>query len=592
MHPRIPHLVLAGLAALPLAAAPAAAQWMANGVPVCAAAGDQSATRAVGDGAGGAILVWVDARSGEPDLYAKRIVSNGYTAPGWPATGAPVCTAAGAQVVPDIASDGAGGAFVAWQDSRNGAGDTDVYLQRITADGSVAPGWPTDGLAVCDTTDVQANPVVVADGAGGAIVVWLDYRSGFGLDVFAARVSATGQRRWARQGVPVCRDTLDQTGAVCAPDGAGGVFVAWEDARYSTNVIPVADIYVQHLGSGGAPASGWPVNGLPATPSSGLRFAYAPTIAGDGSGGAIVAWEDYRNISSGIYALRFDAGGAVPAGWTVGGSVVCDTTGDQVGPQAAADGSGGVVVVWQDYRAGSTRDLYAQRVSAAGARAAGWPSAGAPVCTAAGEQAAPRIVSDGDGGAVVTWYDYRSGNETDIFAQHLTGAGAVTPGWSANGLVLCNAPGDQQSPALVADIAPAAGGGSGCIVAWADHRNGVDYDIYAQRVTGQGVVAPTVDVPAGPAPVFRMLEPRPNPAAGATALGFELPAERAVEARVFDAAGRVVRTLAAGATLSAGTHRLVWDGRDEGGRPVAAGVYLVRLVAGDEAQVRRVVRLR
>jgi flagellar hook assembly protein FlgD len=75
-------------------------------------------------------------------------------------------------------------------------------------------------------------------------------------------------------------------------------------------------------------------------------------------------------------------------------------------------------------------------------------------------------------------------------------------------------------------------------------------------------------------------------------LAFELPAERPVEASVFDLAGRRVRALEPGRLFPAGTHRLTWDGRDEAGTPVAPGVYLVRVRAGSDVQVRRAVRLR
>ncbi len=64
-----------------------------------------------------------------------------------------------------------------------------------------------------------------------------------------------------------------------------------------------------------------------------------------------------------------------------------------------------------------------------------------------------------------------------------------------------------------------------------------------------------------------------------------------VDARVLDPAGRIVRTLAGG-YFGAGPHALAWNGLDDNGRPVAAGVYLVQLDAGGEVQARRIVRLR
>src|SRR5438034_466837 len=58
------------------------------------------------------------------------------------------------------------------------------------------------------------------------------------------------------------------------------------------------------------------------------------------------------------------------------------------------------------------------------------PSVNVGICRAAKDQGNPAIVTDGAGGAIVTWQDYRSGN-TDIFAQHLLANGTVDSAWPA-----------------------------------------------------------------------------------------------------------------------------------------------------------------
>ena len=52
---------------------------------------------------------------------------------------------------------------------------------------------------------------------------------------------------------------------------------------------------------------------------------------------------------------------------------------------------------------------------------------------------------------------------------------------------------------------------------------------------------------------------------------------------------RRVRTLIDGAVLAAGQHALPWDGHDDDGRPVSAGVYFMRLDAGPVRETRRLV---
>ncbi|MEZ5066574.1 MAG: FlgD immunoglobulin-like domain containing protein [bacterium] len=85
--------------------------------------------------------------------------------------------------------------------------------------------------------------------------------------------------------------------------------------------------------------------------------------------------------------------------------------------------------------------------------------------------------------------------------------------------------------------------------------------------------------------------PFPNPARASTHLAFRIPARADVTVDVFDAAGRRVRTLARGAR-DAGRHELVWNGRDDTGQPVAAGVYLIRVDANGDRVADRVLRTR
>src|SRR5205814_1078934 len=125
-------------------------------------------------------------------------------------------------------------------------------------------------------------------------------------------------------------------------------------------------------------------------------------------------------------------------------------SGDQGSPTMVGDGAGGAIVTWYDSRGGSfTDDIYAQHVLASGAVAPAWPANGSALCTAANSQYSPAIIADGAGGAIVTWYDYRGGIKYDIYAQHVLASGAVDPAWPADGRALCTAAGDQDFPAIV-----------------------------------------------------------------------------------------------------------------------------------------------
>ena len=65
-----------------------------------------------------------------------------------------------------------------------------------------------------------------------------------------------------------------------------------------------------------------------------------------------------------------------------------------------------------------------------------------------------------------------------------------------------------------------------------------------------------------------------------------------VELQIYDVAGRVVQTLRRHEREEAGQYRLAWDGLDDRGNRVGAGIYFYRLTAGRFTDVRRVVWLR
>ncbi len=98
-------------------------------------------------------------------------------------------------------------------------------------------------------------------------------------------------------------------------------------------------------------------------------------------------------------------------------------------------------------------------------------------------------------------------------------------------------------------------------------------------------VATAPRVPAG-----FSLEAWPNPFNAETTLSFTVTTAGPVALTVFDLRGRVVRGWSG--HYGAGTHSLTWDGRDEGGRAVASGVYIASARQGGAAIARKVTLLK
>ncbi|MFP5041868.1 T9SS type A sorting domain-containing protein [Parasediminibacterium sp. JCM 36343] len=441
------------------------------------------------------------------------------------------------------ASDGNGGMFLAWIDFRDSASKS-IYVQRILTDGTVKF---TSEVLVTDVTgdsiSSKSNLVIVADSAGGAILVWQDFRhvvpGNSNIEVYGQRVDANGKLLWAKDGVRLSvadnkvsnklgatplllsstemlvvfgdnragtsdlyaqkiniangatlwpadislhgSQTGSQTSPVLLPDGSKGAFVVWQDPRQgNTN----ADIYAQRISNSGAIL--WATAGAPVC--SAVNQQLTPQIIADGTGGIIVTWSDQRAaVADGnIYAQRLNSSGA--AQWATDGVLVCNFTGNQSNPYIVKGGTGGYIIVWSDQRKGvSDRNIFAQSIDNNGTPQ--WTTAvvgGVPVCQATGLQPQSavttgiKVLADSSNGAYIIWDDSRlTSTNTDIYAQRLTSTGTVATGWAADGNVVCNATGNQQTPnALLVEA-------NNVIVAWKDTRNGGS-EIYASKLLPAG----------------------------------------------------------------------------------------------------------
>jgi hypothetical protein len=142
-------------------------------------------------------------------------------------------------------------------------------------------------------------------------------------------------------------------------------------------------------------------------------------------------------------------------------------------------------------------------------------------------------------------------------------------------------PGAATALAVTRDRLSVADGPSGVQV----YSIEVEEERTASGTTGAGAsieagrVAPTMSV-------------SPNPFRGSTSISFDAPGA-SIDARldVLDVTGRRVATLAY-ALRDGASGRAAWDGRDEGGAPLPAGVYFLRLETGAARATQKVVLVR
>ncbi|MCA9753466.1 MAG: hypothetical protein KC591_14830 [Gemmatimonadetes bacterium] len=535
---------------LTLLPAGARAAWTSDpftDVPVCTAAGGQEDVRAVTDGAGGAIIAWRDGRPGTPGIYAQRLNASGD--PQWTADGVLLSTASGLYL--DAAADGAGGAFVSWVEG----GLTRV--QRVDASG--APQWTIGGEPANDVVGDQRSTDVVADGAGGAFVVWQDYRSGFTYHIIGQHFDAAGVRLWGSgngRTISANGDWSITPQADCTP--AGDLVVAW----YAGGALKASC----HAAS--TSASVWPFTSVVAADS--CSGSYWKMVS-DGDGGAVIA---FLKGGDRVYASRIESTGVRT--WTA--DVPVGTAASAFPIEMLESPTHGAYVCWRDTRNGLSGTVAVQHLDGAGN--ALWTTNGVVVDGIWAAYTGHGICPDGAGGLVVQW----RGN-AGLMAQRVDASGAEQ--WSPGGELLAAGAGAPFGIRTVSD------GSGGAIAAYRWDPNSGATDVRAEHVNADGTLGTATGVVVGDAVGGGGVRAYPNPFRSSTTVELGRGAgARHARVDVVDVTGRRVRSLVPSREAGAegGRVSVVWDGRDERGRRVPAGVYFVR--AEGSAEAGRLVRLR
>jgi hypothetical protein len=289
-------------------------------------------TGLVPDGSGGLYIAagQAGAAAAYAGLVVFRIGPNGLADPAWPVAGRVIDPNADWVGRPAMLALPGGDVMIAWrrtawtwdQRTQTFAGMSfpacSLFVQRLTPTGAVATGWPANGVLIDHPDSLRGStPELVDDSHGGAFVLWAKLLEEVELTttpmllakhVLGDGTFATG---WPDSGRVMLTPpaTLAPMGDVDTPnwigdrdefrprqgftscsDGAGGGFVAWADYRsYPPLTVSPVELRVLRFGATGMPAAGWPADGaLGARSGAGGQ---PQSIAPDGAGGVVVAWD-------------------------------------------------------------------------------------------------------------------------------------------------------------------------------------------------------------------------------------------------------------------------------------------------------------
>ncbi len=374
--------------------------------------------------------------------------------------------AAGAQELPAVATDSAGGFVVAWTDlSGLDGADSGVFARRFDSEGaSLGAVFQVNS----HTSGSQYDPAIAMDASGGFLLVWSSTdQDGSGAGVFGQRYDSTAEPLGAE--FRINASTIDhQRQPAVAMDASGRFVVTWND--YADISASGIDIIARRFESTGVPLGGeFPV-------SRHWRHEVLPAVAVDASGRFVVAWTDVGYFAGrdgsgyGVFARRFDdEGRAIRRDFQVNRY----TLDHQALPALGMEPTGGFVVVWTSYEQDrSGWGIFARRFHRTGRKlgrefrvnthTADW-------------QHYPSTAMDSTGAFLVAWTGYggQDGSGTGIFGRRYDSKGAPLGGeFQINTYTT----GTQRSSAV------AMASASDFVVVWTSFgQDGSENGVFAQR---------------------------------------------------------------------------------------------------------------
>jgi len=488
-----------------------------------------------------------------------------------------------------------------WRDFRLG------YRQvgyGFTNDGGFT--WTNPGLFVDPHYQRDSDPALTVNAEGDFFAMLLAYTGDTGLPngMLMYRSTDGGQtwedRGFAIDGVPGVFE--DKEFIACDRTGSpfhGRIYMAWT-RFYTTDILCV---------SSGDEGDTWTSERL-VSDNSGTQFP-TPAVGPDGT--LYVAWTDFNDD-----ALKIDR--SFDGGLTFGNDIMVNfvanpsayLNGDISSPAhpamdidiSGSNYNGRIYIAYLSIANGSSDyDIFIQSSDFQGVI---WS---APIrvndddFNNGRDQFHPWLTVDNNGAITVIWLDRRHDPSNLRWHCYLSQSfdGGLT--WSANQQVSTveSDPNDAKKQAPdpgkgitsvpVMDEADTRAGligeyiGIACwdghaTPVWTDTRNG-HQDTYGGWM---GATAVEDDEPLA----TTMLRIFPNPALGPTTLHFAVPVDGWVSLKLFDVAGRLVRTLV-DRKLRRGSHQFVWNGTDQTGGRVASGAYLVRFEASGAQETRTII---
>ena len=484
----------------------------AGDVPIFQDDSVQKDPRITGSSDTGAFVAWVDYRNDpySSDIYAQKIDVSGALL--WTTAGLALCTAPNDQLEPRLTNDANAGCYFVWTDGRDGGHPhEDIYMQHVSDIGSIE--WEANGKIICNAYGEQFSPLLRGNGSGKVYTIWGDNRTG-STGLYLQILDGAGTEYITVNGKPIYYGLCGDAKNYSLFEADEKSLILWEDSRspYIGN-----QLYMQVLSDDGS--VDLLLNGESLTNPTGYDQENVEAVYSASENEFVAVWEENRSGFKQIFAQAVDD--QCNSLWANTGLALGEYFGEQQNPKVSSvTGSRSVEYYtgWSDYRdfmdpgiygqkvidgvlqwddegveivnrsgedkltdivdlyyifqsgAWNDQNIYVKLIDTDGNTAAGWPDEGIAVCTATGNQdnATGVIVPEG---LLVIWEDTRD-SVLAVYGQIVASNGSVL--WQDNGIPIANYDNDQSSHAYIYE--------DELYVTWEDFRNGIDYNIFGQKV--------------------------------------------------------------------------------------------------------------
>lgn len=469
-------------------------QWSADpnvNTVIAAGVNSYNEPRSVSDGAGGVVTTFFEntydnvTLTSTNSLYAQKISSAGMLQ--WSGIGIKLSTTANNITESMVVADGSGGVVSVWlEEAVYGSQQTQIFAQRVDNGGNIM--WGPTGVAVNATTANYELADLIRDAAGNYVFSYSDNAI---QKNFGQKISSSGVVQWGAVGTQLVDvGTLgNHTSALVNLDGTGYKFI-WQE-KYMIGAYEGARYFWQKLNADGT--------------KNGVNFViddYVPnalvrhgieSLAPDGSGGFYFVSVGDNGAVAQLYLQHVLNDGTKAFNATPWGMEIDASIGEMMleggvnklkyGVAAVADGSGGVVVGWTDTRAG-VDGIYAQRFNVAGAKL--WNASDLAIASGISiKNFYGELIKMNEEGDFMFWINQPSATFGDhIYMQKVSAAGVSQ--FVANGVLVSGRDTYKYGDMIVS--------GGRVVLVWVEYGMGGANKMYAQAVLSSGALAGVLPV--------------------------------------------------------------------------------------------------